>query len=210
MLSVLVRIKTDNFWATLPHTDTEHSVCVECLLGKCHEYLQPLLTRHGSDTKGKNIMTLTHWSAIALSCFLTTTGCSHNQNTAAMATPVAVAHATEQARDELRRVSVDELAGMIERHEQVAIFDNNGQEMYMQGHVPGARSVGYDSVTAEVLPTDRAAKLVFYCASEQCTACHTAARQAVTLGYTNVWILPAGISGWRAANRPVVAGPNPV
>ena len=40
-------------------------------------------------------------------------------------------------------------------------------------------------------------------------ACHTAARQAVALGYTNVFVLPAGIMGWTAAGKPLVAGSNP-
>lgn len=40
-------------------------------------------------------------------------------------------------------------------------------------------------------------------------ACHTAARQAVALGYTHVFVLPAGIMGWTRAGKPVVAGANP-
>jgi rhodanese-related sulfurtransferase len=40
-------------------------------------------------------------------------------------------------------------------------------------------------------------------------ACHTAARQAVALGYTNVFVLPAGIMGWTQAGKPVVTGTNP-
>jgi rhodanese-related sulfurtransferase len=40
-------------------------------------------------------------------------------------------------------------------------------------------------------------------------ACHTAARQAVALGYTNVSVLPAGIQGWVAAGKAVVTGPAP-
>lgn len=107
------------------------------------------------------------------------------------------------------RVSVDELAGLLDRHETVAIFDNNRRERYEQGHIPGARWVSYDAVTPEVLPQDRDARLVFYCANEQCHACHAAAGRAIELGYRNVSILPAGIMGWTAANKPVVAGANP-
>ena len=40
-------------------------------------------------------------------------------------------------------------------------------------------------------------------------ACHTAARQAVALGWTNVFVLPAGIQGWTSAGKPVVTGANP-
>jgi rhodanese-related sulfurtransferase len=37
-------------------------------------------------------------------------------------------------------------------------------------------------------------------------ACHEAAREAVMLGYTNVFIMPAGIAGWEKAGRPVEKG----
>jgi len=34
-------------------------------------------------------------------------------------------------------------------------------------------------------------------------ACHEAARAAVKLGYTQVFIMPAGIQGWEKAGKPV-------
>jgi rhodanese-related sulfurtransferase len=63
-------------------------------------------------------------------------------------------------------LSIDELSAMLTRHEVVAIYDTNSQERYAQGHVPTARWVAHDGVTAEVLPQDRDTRLVFYCANE--------------------------------------------
>lgn len=74
--------------------------------------------------------------------------------------------ATQQAEREIPAMTVDELAGMLDRHEAVAIYDANGRERYERGHIPGARFVGHDEVTAAVLPQDRAARLVFYCYNE--------------------------------------------
>jgi rhodanese-related sulfurtransferase len=144
--------------------------------------------------------------SLGAACSTTTTAPAA---TAATTPPAATATATASTEAELRPMTVDELAGMIDRREQVAVIDNNGQESYARGHIPGARWVGHDAVTASVLPADRAARVVFYCHNEQCTACHTAARQAIALGYTNVFILPAGIVGWQGAGKPVVAGTNP-
>lgn len=79
------------------------------------------------------------------------------------------AHATTQtnvAEREIPGMTVDELAGMLDRHETVAIYDANGRERYEQGHLPGARHVGHDEVTAAVLPQDRSTRLVFYCYNE--------------------------------------------
>jgi rhodanese-related sulfurtransferase len=40
-------------------------------------------------------------------------------------------------------------------------------------------------------------------------ACHTAARQAVALGYAHVFVLPAGIMGWTQAGKAVATGTSP-
>lgn len=78
----------------------------------------------------------------------------------------AAANTSGEAAEEFRRMSIDDLVGALERHETLAIYDNNARERYERGHIPGARWVGHDAVTAEVLPPDRNAKLVFYCANE--------------------------------------------
>ena len=92
-----------------------------------------------------------------------TFGCSR-----AATPPQGGAHATTQptAEREIPGMTVDELAGMIDRHEAVAVYDANGRERYERGHIPGARYVGHDEVTAAMLPQDRATRLVFYCYNE--------------------------------------------
>jgi rhodanese-related sulfurtransferase len=117
--------------------------------------------------------------------------------------------AAESAEAALHTVSIDELSTHLANHDNLVVFDVNSRERYEQRHVPGARWAEHDAVHATDLPADHATPLVFYCASERCNACHTAARQAIALGYTNVSILPAGIQGWVAAGKPVTAGPNP-
>lgn len=94
---------------------------------------------------------------------LLTFGCSR-----AATPPQGGAHATTQptAEREIPGMTVDELAGMIDRHEAVAVYDANGRERYERGHIPGARYVGHDEVTAAMLPPDRATRLVFYCYNE--------------------------------------------
>lgn len=48
----------------------------------------------------------------------------------------------------------------------LAIFDNNAKARWEKGHLPGAKWVKPDEVTAAVLPADKDATLVFYCAHE--------------------------------------------
>lgn len=80
--------------------------------------------------------------------------------------PAAAAPATASSEAELRPMTVAELAAAIERGEQVAISDNNSRESYARGHIPGARWMPYDGITAAMLPTDRNARVVFYCHNE--------------------------------------------
>jgi rhodanese-related sulfurtransferase len=82
------------------------------------------------------------------------------------------------------------------------IFDCNEEDMYAEAHVPGARLIVYDEVTADKLPADKDATLVFYCYNPECPASHTAAQSAIKLGYTRVHYMLAGITGWQDAGLP--------
>lgn len=121
----------------------------------------------------------------------------------------AAQSAAPAAEVSLRTLSVTDVSTRLAHHDNVFVFDNNNRARYETGHVPGARWVAFNAVRAEDLPSDHTATLVFYCANEQCGACHTAARSASALGYANVFIMPQGIMGWVASGQHVVTGPNP-
>ncbi len=76
----------------------------------------------------------------------------------------AAACATKRARDPFTMVSVDEVAGLVGKP-GVAIVDANPQDVYQEGHVPGARWYRSGPSLAAVLPADKATRLVFYCAA---------------------------------------------
>ncbi len=116
----------------------------------------------------------------------------------------------EQDSASFKRLTVGELEAKIREAKAgklgLHIYDNNSRERWQQSHIPGAKWVEYDEVQAGDLPPDKTAMLVFYCANEQCGACHTAAAEAVKLGYKNVYILPQGIMGWEKAKKPLEKG----
>ncbi len=101
------------------------------------------------------------WWASALVGLVTLGGCSRASSPGG-----AAGHAAASSEAALQRMTVDELAGLIARSEPVTVIDNNGRERYERGHIPGARWVGHDAVTAAVLPQDRSARVVFYCYNE--------------------------------------------
>ncbi len=82
---------------------------------------------------------------------------------AALASASACA-ASRRAADPFTIVSVDEVAGLL-GSPAVAIVDANPQDVYREGHVPGARWYRSGPSLASVLPADKSTRLVFYCAS---------------------------------------------
>jgi rhodanese-related sulfurtransferase len=103
-------------------------------------------------------------------------------------------------------LSLNEVANLLDLNEVVYIYDANERSSYLKGHIRGALWVRYDAVMSSDLPPAKDAKLIFYCYNPLCGASELAADRARALGYRNVWRMPEGIEGWRAANRPVVAG----
>ena len=103
-------------------------------------------------------------------------------------------------------LSLNDVRALMDRKEAVYIYDANDRESYLNGHIPGARWVQYNAVTAAQLPPTKDAKLIFYCYNAQCGASNQAAEQAISLGFRNVWRMPEGIQGWREAKMPTVAG----
>lgn len=98
-------------------------------------------------------------------------------------------------------VSIEEVEAFIADGSRT-ILDVNSAERYADGHVPGAVHLDKSNLTAE-LPSDKSAALVFYCGGPSCQAAPNAARTAASLGYENVAVLSAGISGWTDAGKPV-------
>jgi ABC-type enterochelin transport system substrate-binding protein len=69
---------------------------------------------------------------------------------------------------ELKKMTPDEVEQRIAKNDgKFFVFDNNPKEMFDEGHLPGAKWVEFDKVKADVLPADKKATLVFYCANEQ-------------------------------------------
>jgi len=91
----------------------------------------------------------------------------------------------------------------------VIVIDVNSPQSWTDAHIPGARNfdpVGYHE---QDLPADKNATLVFYCSNFLCRKAPNAARRAKQMGYRNVRIMSAGISGWLSAGLPAESGETP-
>ncbi len=113
----------------------------------------------------------------------------------------------KQAKVTVKNVTVTEVASW-SKESKAVILDANGTEFRAKnGVIPGARLLTnfkkYD--VAKELPSEKASKLVFYCANTHCGASQAAAEKAVTAGYTDVNVLPDGLMGWKQAGQPTSA-----
>ncbi len=105
----------------------------------------------------------------------------------------------------LKTISPPRLNQLIQDKQATAI-DVNSPQSWAQARVPGALNldpVGYDEKS---LPADKDSLLVFYCSNPLCRKAPNAARRAKDMGYRNVHVMSAGISGWLNAKLPTESG----
>ncbi|MEO8275428.1 MAG: rhodanese-like domain-containing protein [Thermoanaerobaculia bacterium] len=90
--------------------------------------------------------------------------------------------------------------------EKLAIFDVNARASWLTARVPGARHLDGERFERGNLPPELDATLVFYCSNPLCRKAPLAARRARKMGFDDVMVLSAGISGWLAAGLPAESG----
>lgn len=105
----------------------------------------------------------------------------------------------------LATLSPGQLRELLDRR-AAHVFDVNARASWSRARVPGATHLDPAGFREADLPADRDAALVFYCSNPLCLKAPNAARRARGMGFTNVRVLPAGISGWLAAGLPVESG----
>ncbi len=110
-----------------------------------------------------------------------------------------VSFATAVAAGEFPDISYQELKTAIDAG-NVTLLDANGSEKYSKSHIPTAIDFKANKdKLADLLPKDKKALVVAYCANPRCSAYQGAAKAAQELGYKNVKHFSAGIQGWEKA-----------
>ena len=89
----------------------------------------------------------------------------------------------------------------------VIVIDLNSARSWATHHVPGALHRDPAALAGGDLPAGKEDMVVFYCSNFLCRKAPTAARRARNMGYRNVQVMSAGISGWLDAGLPTEAGP---
>jgi rhodanese-related sulfurtransferase len=105
----------------------------------------------------------------------------------------------------LKTISPKGLHEMMQK-QRVSVIDVNSRQSWMKAHVPGAVNLDPADYNDSDLPPDKAASVVFYCSNPLCRKAPNAARRAGKMGYGNVMVMSAGISGWLSNKLPTEGG----
>lgn len=105
----------------------------------------------------------------------------------------------------LKTISPGELYGLMQS-KPVMVIDVNSPGSWTQARVPGALNLDPADYAEADLPQEKSATLVFYCSNFMCRKAPNAARRAEKMGYKNVHVMSAGISGWLGAKLPTDSG----
>jgi rhodanese-related sulfurtransferase len=103
------------------------------------------------------------------------------------------------------QLAVDDVSALVAKG-AASVFDANSRDEWVRRRVPGAKWVAFNALAERDLPASKDRLLVFYCYNKMCLASHEAARRALELGYTSVFIMPEGIEGWVKAGKPIEKG----
>ena len=104
----------------------------------------------------------------------------------------------------LKTISPKDLHVAIQ-NQRVTVVDVNFRQRWELAHVPSSINLDPNQFSANDLPTDTSRDLVFYCSNPLCRKAPNAARRAMQLGYSNVHVMSAGMSGWLDLQLPTEA-----
>ncbi len=105
----------------------------------------------------------------------------------------------------LRSISPGDLHQTMQ-HQQTVIVDVNSRQSWINAHVPGALNLDPFGYGNSDLPADDKTRIVFYCSNPLCRKAPNAALRAKKMGYSNVSVMSAGITGWTAMKLPTESG----
>lgn len=134
----------------------------------------------------------TYWTGLLVAATLATTSTAWAGGDA----PIEPAPESSRVVHQISMYEADVLLG----DPEVTFYDVNTLEIWADGYIPGSIFFNVGNWKT-LLPADKNARMVFYCANRLCTSSETAAYEVMKLGYTNVLQMPDGIYGWKLSGR---------
>ena len=107
-------------------------------------------------------------------------------------------------------INTEELKKLLDDGTALTVIDARNPEEYQEVHIKGAISIPEKQLSEHLaqLPSDKSAKIVFYCNGVKCGKSKKAAQKALELGYNNILVYSEGMPVWEEKGLPIYAGPD--
>jgi rhodanese-related sulfurtransferase len=108
----------------------------------------------------------------------------------------------------LKTADIEKLVAFGPEKGSYFLFDSRPLSRFKEGSIPTAVNLpfpSFDTVAEKLLPKDKNALVVFYCAGPTCSMSPGSAAKAKKLGYTNVKVYKDGMPGWLEKNYGVIS-----
>jgi rhodanese-related sulfurtransferase len=104
------------------------------------------------------------------------------------------------------KISAEELIKLAQTDPNLIIIDSRKHSDHTDGYIEGSVSLPDTATTAESLASripGKATPVIFYCNGVKCGRSATAAKIAVTAGYTDIYWFRGGWAEWTAKGYPI-------
>lgn len=107
-------------------------------------------------------------------------------------------------RDRLKQQLKATLPDHQDPHRGYALVNVLKPEAFQQEHIPGSINIpaGHEEIFEERFDKDK--QIIVYCASSQCQASPTVARELSQRGFNHIVDYEGGLSDWKEGGNPVV------
>jgi len=107
------------------------------------------------------------------------------------------------------RISTAEVEKLVAKGSGYYLFDSRPLPRFQEGSIPTAVNLpfpAFDKLAPKLLPADKNAPIIFYCAGQTCNMSPGSATKAKALGYTNLKVYKDGMPAWLEKNYGVLSG----
>lgn len=107
----------------------------------------------------------------------------------------------------MNKITASEVKASQDRNEDVHLINVLAEEQFRKKHIPGSVNVPLAEADfiqeVERIVGDKEAKVIVYCADENCNASPKAAKELADAGYVNLYDFEGGVAEWEQAGFPL-------
>lgn len=108
----------------------------------------------------------------------------------------------------MKTADIEKLVALGPEKGKYFLFDSRPLPRFQEGYIPTAVNLpfpAFDKLAEKLLPKDKNALVIFYCAGPSCNMSPGSADKAKKLGYTNLKVYKDGMPAWQEKNFGIIS-----